>query len=144
MTTASNIADDKRPFVRQFLKGVAQAVAIGCATLAVCAVLFLAAAHPSQMRCSSWIIPIPKGAWAPVWMLSPMVALWVVSVCFGAVQWGWLARQHSQAARPARAGRGDFVLTIHMGRRLILVMAACVLLCAAPIVVVLGSCSSAG
>jgi hypothetical protein len=143
MTAASDLAGDNRPLTRRFFQGDAQAGAIGCATLAVCAVLFLAAVHPTQMRCSPWIVPIPKGAWAPVWILAPMVALWLVSMCFGAVRWGWFARQRAKSGLRERGG-GDFVLAIDVGWRLILVMAACALLCAAPIVVVLGSCYSAG
>ena len=140
MTTEPNASADNRSFAGQFFERVAQASAVGCATLAICAVLFLAAVQPSQMRCAPWIMPVPKGEWAPIWILAPMVALWVVSLCFGAVRWGWFARQLAKSSRRERA-RGGSVLTIDLGWRLILVMAGCGLLCATPILIALGICS---
>jgi hypothetical protein len=97
------------------------------------------AVHPSQLRCSPWIMSVPKNESAPTWILAPMVALWVISLCFGAVRWGWFARLRARSAYRAPS-RVEFALTIDFGWRLVLVMAACALFCAAPIVVAFGIC----
>jgi hypothetical protein len=139
MTAESDVAGDDRSFARRFFAKVTQAGAVGCATLAICAVLFLMAVDPSQMRCAPWIMPVARGASAPAWMLAPMVALWVVSLCFGAARWGWFARQRARTAHRPRA-RSDDALTIDVGWRLVLFMAACALLCATPILIAFGIC----
>jgi hypothetical protein len=139
MTVVSDVAGDNRRSARGLFRKAAQAAAVGCATFLICAALFRAAVHPSLLRCSPWIIPVSKGAWAPAWIMAPMVALWVVSTCFGAVRWGWLARQLAGNARRGPS-RTDFTLTIDFGWRLFLVIAASALFSAAPILVALASC----
>jgi hypothetical protein len=146
MTAEANVADDNRSFAGRFFKRVAQVGAVGCATLLVCAILFLVAVHPSQLRCSPWMIPVPKGAWAPTWTLAPMVALWAVSMCFGAVRWGWFARQQAKSARPKSARRGralaQYTLTVDFGWPLVVIVAASALLCATPILAAFARCYS--
>jgi hypothetical protein len=133
--------DDRRP-ARRFFRNAARIGALGGATLAICAALFLAAVDPSLLRCSTWLMPVPQGAWAPAWMLAPMVALWAMSMCFGATRWGWFARRYAEGAGRARGGR-PYVLTMDFGWSLILVLAAYVLFCAAPILVAFASCAAA-
>ncbi len=141
MTSASDAAGN-RLFGRRFYKTVAWIGTLGCATLALCGILFRVAISPSQLGCSTWLSPVEKGAWAPAWMLAPLVALWAVSTCFGAVRWGWFARNYARAARLTR-DRGQYGLSMNFDRLLVLVVVTAALLCATPIVVALASCQAA-
>jgi hypothetical protein len=141
MTSASDAAGN-RPFGRRFCKAVAWIGTLGCVTLVFCGILFWAAVSPSQLRCSTWLDPIEKGAWAPAWMLAPMVALWAVSMCFGVVRWGWLARHYAGGAHRAR-NLGQSILTINFGWLLIFIIMAAASSSATPIVVALASCQTA-
>jgi len=139
MTSQVARAGDNRRLAPRFFTKAAQTSALGFATLLFCVTLFRAAVDPSLLRCSTWLVPVAQGAWAPAWMLAPMMALWAVSMCFGAVRWGWFARLGARGARRARA-RGEYVLTVDVGWPLIVIVAASALLCATPILVAIGSC----
>jgi hypothetical protein len=143
VTPNQDAAGGDRRFARRFLGRLALAGAAGGATLVVCGALFLAAVNPSQLRCSTWLVPVEKGAWAPGSMLAPVVALWAVSMCFGAVRWGWLGRLYARSS-PRAQSRRQYALTIDFGWRLIVIVAGAALLCAAPILMAIASCHPEG
>jgi hypothetical protein len=142
MTSEPAAAGHNGRVARRFFKRTAQVGALGCAALLFCGILFLVAVDPLLLRCSTWLMPVATGAWAPAWMLAPMVALWAVSMCFGAVRWGWFARLRARHGRGAQA-RGQYALTIDSGWLLMLMIAASALAGAVPILVAAASCYSA-